>query len=90
MQAGGALPGFRKDDAGGTRRILPTSMVGGGVFTPRPGEAISSPDPSLGPVGPTSTDPDATPTVTTESPQARQLREKLERQWATSSPSTGK
>ena len=88
MQAGGALPGFRKDDAGGTRRILPTSMVGAGVFTPRPGEAISSPDPSLGPVGPTSTDPDATPTVTTESPQARQLREKLERQWATSSPSS--
>ena len=75
MQAGGAMLDFRKDDTGGARRILPTSLVGAGVFTPWPGEnsLISSPDPNLGPgpVGPTPTDPAVTSTVDTESPQAR-------------------
>ena len=70
MQAGGAMLSYRKDDAGGTRRILLTSMVGEGISTPMPGEnpPISSPDPSLGPVGPAPTDPTVTPTVSAESP----------------------
>lgn len=81
------MPGFRKDNASGARREIPTSIVGEGISTPMPGEnpPISSPDLSLGPVGPTPTDPTVIPTATAESPPARQLREKLERQGGTSS-----
>ena len=76
------MPGFRKDDAGGARRILPASMVGAGVSTPMPNEAspISSPDPNsgLGPASSTPIGPAVTPAVDAESPQARQLRQKRE------------
>ena len=86
MQTGGAIPGYRKADASGTRRILPTSLVGQGISTPMPTEnpPISSPDLSLGPVGPSPTDPAVMPTVQAKSHEARRLREKLERQLGTS------
>ena len=89
LQAGGALPGFRKDDTGGTRRVLPTSMVGAGVFTPRPEEVPDfQPRSEFGSCGPYLCRSCSHAYSDTESPQARQLREKLERQWATSSPNS--